>query len=560
MGGRSIRSLPPIIGLALIGPLIAEPARAQPINPDQPAGLPVAPEEPTAQPAPEIRPGDLRSMLTQLPAPQPTGPTRAWTIVPSLGLQEMATDNVFLTPNGRRADLITTISPGILVNGDTQRLHATLSYTPQFQVYAFTPGQNNIVQQLNAQALVEVVPNWLFVNAQAFATQQAISGGFAPSGTPVLPPQDRANTNSFTISPYLSHTFDGVGTAQLGYAFNYTSQSGATALQPTSSLPFFVNGNLYSNEEFAKFATGGNFGRVNNKVLLDAVQNTGFGILQNSHQNFYTDVLGYALNRFVSLLVEGGYEQIAYPNGLPPVRIDDLVWGGGIKLQPNPDSTIIALYRHLYGFNAPYLDAAYALTRRTRIYANYSEVLGTETQILQDTLAQTTLGQNGTPLDYQTGAPVLLTNQLLGVQNGLTRQKRLSVTMTTSFERDTVSLTALHQSQSLVSVSPGTSGFSQNGTSAGITWTHALTPVASSSVYAQYGTVSSSAPGVIGSSSGPTFTAAVSLAYSFSESLTGSIQYILTNGNFGTRGGQPFPFPSQSVLQNIVVMGLLKRF
>jgi hypothetical protein len=132
--------------------------------------------------------------------------------------------------------------------------------------------------------------------------------------------------------------------------------------------------------------------------------------------------------------------------------------------------------------------------------------------------------------------------------------------MTTSFERDTVSLTALHQSQSLVSVSPGTSGFSQNGTSAGITWTHALTPVASSSVYAQYGTVSSSTPGVIGSNSGPTFTAAVSLAYSFSESLTGSIQYILANGNFGTRGGQPFPFPSQSVLQNIVIMGLLKRF
>ncbi|MGH7070783.1 MAG: hypothetical protein ACREFO_12305, partial [Acetobacteraceae bacterium] len=107
MGTRSIRSLPPL-GLALIGLLIAAPARAQPVSPDQPAGLPVAPEQPATQPAeppptppaPEIRLGDARSLFGQLPSPQPTGPTRNWTIVPSLAVQEMATDNVLDTSNG----------------------------------------------------------------------------------------------------------------------------------------------------------------------------------------------------------------------------------------------------------------------------------------------------------------------------------------------------------------------------------------------------------------------------------------------------------------------------
>lgn len=568
MALRGLRWPSSIIGLAALGLLLARPVCAQPVNPDQPAGLPVISEQPatqppeqsSTQPAPEIQLGNIRSLLGQLPTPQPTGPTRNWTIVPTLSVQEMGTDNVFDTPNGRLADIITTISPGILINGDTQRLHVTLNYDPSIQLFAFTPGQNNIAQNLNGQALAEVIPSWLFVNVQAYAAQQAISGGYAPGGTPVLTNQNRADTESFTLSPYLSHTFDGTGTAQLGYAYNYTSQTGAMASLSSSSLPFFVPNDVSSNEEFAKFSTGGNFGRLNDKVLLDATQNTGYGIVQNSRQNFYIDALAYALDRSLSLVVEGGYEQIDYPNGLPPISINDPVWGFGFKLQPNPDSTIIALYRHLYGVNAPYLDANFALTARTRIYASYSDTVGTPTQILQNILSETTLGQNGTPVSSQTGAPVLLSNQQFGLQTGLTRQKQLSLTMTTSLARDTFSLNAYYQSQSLLSVGPGTSGYSQSGLSGGLSWTHELTPVASGTAYLQYGTVTSSVPGMPGSSSGQTFTGSLSLAYRFTESLTGTVQYILTNANLGTFGAQPFGLSSQTALQNIVMVGIQKRF
>jgi uncharacterized protein (PEP-CTERM system associated) len=557
-----MRFLPAITGLIIIGICFADrPVRAQPVNPELPATQPVSPELPTVQTAPPaVRVGDLPTQLEQFSAPPPTGPVKAWTIVPTLGLQELATDNVLLTPNGRRADLITSIIPGILINGDTQRLQATLNYAPMFQVYAFTPGQNNIAQQFNGQALATVVPDLLFINLQGFAAQQSTVGGLAPTGTPVLPAQQRIQTYSFTASPYLSHTFDGAGTAQIGYAFNYTSQSGTAAFQPLSSLPYFVSANLYSDEEFAKFTTGENLGRLNDKVLLDAVQNSGYGLVQNSYQNFYVDDIGYALTRSLTLLAEGGYEQIAYPNGLPPIKIDDAVWGGGMKLQPNADSTIIALYRHRYGFNAPFVDAVYALTPRTKIYANYSEILSSDTQAVQDTLADVKLDQYGNPVEQQTGAPVLLANQLFGVEDGLFRLKQLTLTATTSLERDTISLMVSHQDYSLVSISPGTSGFSQRGTSGGISWTHALTPDASSTAYVQYGTLSSPSVGTLGSSSEEVFAADLSLSYNFTKSLTGNIQYMVTNSNFGAVGAKPVLLSPQTVLQNIVLVGLMKTF
>ncbi len=561
-----------VLGLALPALVPANSVHAQPVNPDQTAaGLPAIQEPPAPgppgqpvplaeKPAPEIRLGDMRSLLGQLPPSQPTGaPASNWTIVPSIGLQEMATDNVFSTASSRRADLVTSLSPGILINGDTQRLRATISYAPQLQLYAFTPGQNNIAQNFNGEATVSVIPGWLLVNAQAFATQQAISGGYAPGGTPVLTNQNRADVTSFTITPYLSHTFDGIGTGQLGYAFNHSSQSGVTAVQPSSALPFFMNNDISTSEEFAKFSTGENFGRINNKVILKASQNTGQGIVDNSHENFYTDTFAYALNRSISLVVEGGYEQIAYPNGIPPFRVDDLVWAGGFKLQPNPDSTIIALYRHLYGVNAPYLDATYALTARTKLYASYSDIIGTQTQILQDTLAETTLGGRGTPVDLQTGAPVLVVNQLLGVQNGLVRQKQLMLRTSTGFERDTVSLNALHQSQTLLSVSSGLSGFSQSGTSGGITWTHDLSTAASSTLYLQYGVLSFSEPGAA-TGSQRILTGSLALTYNFSQSVSGTIQYVLTNNISLGSTVQPTGLPAQGFLDNVVLLGILKRF
>src|SRR5215470_6274004 len=73
-----------------------------------------------------------------------------WTITPRVVGQDSFTDNALFTSTNRRADLITTVAPGINVTGESARVQATLDYSPTLQLYAFTPGQNFIDHNLYA--------------------------------------------------------------------------------------------------------------------------------------------------------------------------------------------------------------------------------------------------------------------------------------------------------------------------------------------------------------------------------------------------------------------------
>jgi uncharacterized protein (PEP-CTERM system associated) len=532
------------LGCCFIGALPTEAA-----DTDQPFA-------PTAAPA--VRVGNLATQLEQFTGAQ-SAPVQGWSFSPSIGLQELATDNVLDTPNGRRADLITEITPGILVNGNTPRLQATLNYAPTVQLYAFTAHQNNIDQEFDGQAVATVIPDLFYVRAQGFSTQQAISGGVSPNGQTIVSAQNRADVTSFAVTPYLQRKFTDIGTGQIGYSYQFTSQSGNTAFAPSSNTPFFESGNLSTNEEFGKFTTGNNFGRLNDEVLLDASQNTGFGLLQNSYQNLFTDDAGYAITRSITILGEVGYEQIAYPHGYPPIKINDPVWYAGARLTPNPDSVIVARYGHRYGYNAAFFDGAYALTAHTKLFGNYSDTLTTDQQQLQGRLASVTLDQFGNPVDTLTGAPVLLANQFFGLQDSLFRLQQLTVGVTTTLGRDTISLAMFQQNQKLISTSFGVAGYSQRGTSGSVSWSHQLSPAASTTAYLQYGTLTSPILGGAAAAA-QVFTADLSYIYRFSDTLTGNLQYILSNSISnvpGTVGTVQVPI---GALQNVVLVGVTKHF
>src|ERR1700680_3522278 len=71
-----------------------------------------------------------------------------WTFTPWIGGQESATDNVLSTPTNRRSDFQTTISPGISITEDAERLQGNIYYSPSLNYYALTPAQNAISHNL----------------------------------------------------------------------------------------------------------------------------------------------------------------------------------------------------------------------------------------------------------------------------------------------------------------------------------------------------------------------------------------------------------------------------
>ncbi len=490
-------------------------------------------------------------------------------IVPSLGVQELLTDNVNSSAHGRVADVVTTISPSILASVDTQRVQGSLAYSPNVQLYAVTGRQNQIDHELNAQATAVLVPDLLFVDLRGFATQQSTTGGYGQSAQPFYSQGQRAETSSFLFSPYVVHRLGDLLQVRAGYSLSYVDQSGDpafglanTGLDPATLAalsgaqnPSFRGTSTLSNREYVTLSTTPELGRLASTLQLRAEQDSGNGVLDGAHRNEAVEDVAYALNRFVALLGRVGYQDILY-GGLPVTRIEQGVYGVGLRLTPSPASGLVVRYGHHDGFDSAFLNASYAVTARTRVFAGYSEGLTTDQEQISDTLADSTVDAAGVSLDSNTAAPLVLGDNLLGYQNSLYRLRRFSATAVTSYDLDSLSASVLYEKRTLVASGIGFAGYSDSGVSGVLSWSHVLDESTTSVLSGQYGThrYDGSTTGLptIGTGEQNTFSLTAGLSHRLSPTLTGTLQYTLTNqAGSGT---------SQGYLQNIVLVGLRKSF
>jgi uncharacterized protein (PEP-CTERM system associated) len=532
-------------------------AASESSSPSGPASL----NEPISLSGSDVRLGDLRALVTGLDS----GPAvpHALTFTPSIGVQEMFTDNVFQVANPKRADAVTFITPTLALSGETSRLSTNLYYAPSAQIYANTSQQNQVAQNFGGQALVTVVPDTLFIDLRGSGSQQSAnnstpqaSGNQFTGNTPFLSNNNRIQDTTFSVSPYVTHRFGGDLTATAGYVASYVSQQEGSNVNNQQSFinnPFnenFGNDTTWTNEEYATFTTGENFGRFNDSLRLDASQTTGSGVLDNARRTTAINYVSYAIDRQFALLASGGYEDIKY-SGLPPIHINDEVWSGGVRWTPNPNSTVTVSYGHKDGFNSASLSLAYSLTARTRVFASYHEGLTSSAQELQDDLANSTVDQYGNTLDAISGAPLMIGDSLLGQQQNLYRLKEFTATLITALPRDTISLSVQQETRTIVSSASefGQSAFSDRGISAFLNWTHELTPIMSVSGNLGYATTTTE---TMPSTTERSVTAGVQTAYAFSPSLTGNAQYYVTSNSVNVS--------QDNYVENVFLVGLRKSF
>src|SRR5260221_5113959 len=313
------------------------------------------------------------------------------TFTPRIAGQELFTDNVLLTPTNRRSDFVTTLSPGLSISDDSPRLQAKLDYSPTLSLYALTPGQNFIGQNLYANGTLTVVPEFFFLDARGLLSMvpsvaglgTGLSAGLTPTSVPSLlgptfintsqgiPRSQLAQVSSFSYSPYLARRFDGIGSAELRYSCsdtNFSGIGGTTPLTPAGTQ--LQNTSTTTNEATAAFVTGENLGRLQSRLTLDAAQSSGTGAVTQSDQVIGIVDSAYAITQRIAALATIGHEKINF-SGRPPTHIDDLVWGVGTKLTPTPDATLVLSYGHRNGFSAPNALLNYNLTPRTSLSASY---------------------------------------------------------------------------------------------------------------------------------------------------------------------------------------------
>ena len=274
----------------------------------------------------------------------------------------------------------------------------------------------------------------------------------------------------------------------------------------------------------------------------------------SSYDNIYSISGAYALTRSIAPIAEIGYQDLRYAS-VPVVQVNSPVWEIGVRWTPNPDSTVTVAYGRRDGIDSAYLDASYAPTARTRIYATYSSGLDSAVQDQQSLLQAANFGPGGLQTSSLTGAPLISTGNAFGTQNALYRAQRLTVNAVLLRPRDTYSIGLVHENDTVIAGSVLlNSGGTYGGTYGSIGWQHDLSPAVSTNLFLQYGTDMTQ---VIGPASGNTseqfYTVNATVNYAISQTLTSYATYLLSSRFGSTVQGRNY-------VENIALVGLRKGF
>lgn len=516
-----------------------------------------------------------------------------WTILPRLGLQEVFNDNVLQVNTPRRAGLTTLISPGVSVLGDLPRIQTTFDYAPALELNVPEGSQNALIQQLNGTGLITLDPDYAFVDITAFAGAQAANGlvgsngatggfGAASAGSTLgsasntigIARQNRTQTSSFTVAPYLMHTFGEYGTGKLGVSGQMTNSDLTTGF---ATAPFPSGGAQGTSElttqEIGEFNTGNYFDAFQDTISVNITQTTtntnqvvsatgATATIPNtritSSNEILSDKVAYAVTHTIDVFATFGHEHIQYST-VGFRTIDDFTWSVGTTLQPTQDSDITLSYGHQQGTNSIAANAHYAVTARTTLTASYTNTIGTELQELGEQLDAAVVGPNGQFVNGTNGQPLLVPVYTTISAPEVFRYRTLNIGVQTVMDRDSLSLTTILSDQNSVSINSRTSSEVK---SVSLTWEHDLSPdlrLASSASYTtQSGTgelcpltlaaVCTATPN--GSSRSLLFGA--TLTYTINDTLTASLQYL-----FNDRSS---PVAADNMYQDLVIVGVTKQF
>ena len=165
-----------------------------------------------------------------------------WKFTPRVGLAEIYSDNVSLTPLGtERSEFITQLTPGLTVIGDGPRLKLRADYELQNFAYA-RQGSVSSHHQLNGVADAELVDQLFFLNGKASVSQQPISPFGTQSVSNANQITNRTEIKTFSVNPYLQHRFGSAAIAEMRYAHDtVTSDSAGFQDSNSDSLRFSVD-------------------------------------------------------------------------------------------------------------------------------------------------------------------------------------------------------------------------------------------------------------------------------------------------------------------------------
>lgn len=265
---------------------------------------------------------------------------RSFWLIPTLGVTGTLTNNVNLSEN-KKSDFILGVTPGIQIGGQTARLRGFLNYQLNANFYASDASKARFNNTLAAQANVEAIEDWLFVDASASVNQQFINpfGTTSSSNSPNNGNQTQVTT--VRISPYVSGQIAGE-VNYLGRAFYSGTNSGTS--QASNSSVWGALLSFDSTTRWTRLSWGLDF----------SYREAAFQGTRTEFDQLNVGSLTYAVTPDLKLTVRGNVET----SNLVSIDSETTTgWGGGVRWNPSPRTNLALEYdqrifgsSHLYSF------------------------------------------------------------------------------------------------------------------------------------------------------------------------------------------------------------------
>jgi uncharacterized protein (PEP-CTERM system associated) len=164
------------------------------------------------------------------------GNARSFSIVPSLSITEVLSDNPRLAANVKEWDLVTQVTPGIHVNSNGGRVKGFLDYALTGIAYARNSSSNEFQNSLNSLVNVEAIQNWAFIDVNANISQQSISAYGTRAADSSLINGNRTELRTLGVSPYVRGRLAGTADYEVRWTETWNRNSTTEIANNRSSL------------------------------------------------------------------------------------------------------------------------------------------------------------------------------------------------------------------------------------------------------------------------------------------------------------------------------------
>jgi uncharacterized protein (PEP-CTERM system associated) len=287
-----------------------------------------------------------------------------WTITPNISVTGTYTDNASLVGPPTGGDFIMQVAPGIHIDGRGGRFTGNLDYRANGILYSTNSSENRIANTLSARGTLEVIENFFYLEAFGNIGETFISP-FAPRPGDVLSITDnRVESRTYGISPYVRGQVGNAFSYQVGYRDTWTdTNSGALANVRTSEW----TGRAASPIRLFGWALDYN---ENNIVYGNYGAN-------KQYSKLYRGTLYFQPDFTLRLNAGGGWEE----NNYSLETRSNNIYGGGISWKPTPLTSADFQYEHRY-FGPSRVASLRHRTRLTAWTLAYSKNATTSQQAL----------------------------------------------------------------------------------------------------------------------------------------------------------------------------------